>query len=1070
MADEDILNKINQMSEGSVFTGESVQVAGGVRALGKVFEKAGEKAGAAVKSAPKAVIKATKNVLETRKNRPIQPSIVPKKSLKEEAQAVKATENSVEDAKAQEVIDENTESLETVIEPPIDEVLQPEPLSGENVAPAVDTVEQVIAPAPAEKLIPLEQNMAKEPVILPEELSAQIKKSEEELSAVVDREALLPPNQVFNLARNGDIAPALDAITKLAKIDTKTITHEDVLAQVKKRGLDDDFIQRLTGGKIDVSPENSMKVLLAEEWSAKQLDEIGAKVLAGTASTDEMFNAVKAISFNSLVLRSVKGYKTNIAQSFGVLGIQMPDAKIFETSIDGLKSQEDLVGFFDKYFAVKNNPNAQIDMIDAIATGKTNRFLGVLVSGMVSGPGTIVRILGGDIPRLGLRPVETLGASAIGSVRAAIKLGASNRRYGQEAISQILSFDKGFSNGLKAASYAWTNKVSGIERNINRLEIKIRPDFFDINPESMPISKAILGAYNFAASYGGRSVLTVSEFMKGMHYQMGLESLATRRGLEAQQLAIDLGKNEDEAFAAYQQANRDVFANPPDDVIDDAKYWTLESRPEKGSASDILQRFTSHDTWWSKAAKIKMPFINTPVNDMVQALERTPALAIIEGLKATGEGILKSPAFLQEFQSNLSKLSKKIMNDIHSGDYMTRDMALTRVGIGSGVIATAAGLAADGHITGAGPKDKVQRQRMMEQGWMPFSIVKDISGDTPLTEEERTALAESKFGKSFKYSFGSGEYAGKMYVSHTGMSTFSVLSAMGATYNENAQDLEDDDLLGMAAVASFGAYEYILNYPALQAISGLDQYVRNFGQSTEKATAKIVNDFATWATTTLGDMVVPASGARDYFERNLDPAINEYPIDPDMEVGLAGLMRGWNEMTYGIAGEKTIKRNMFNEEQKVDYPGSPIKFSVGKDSEAVQILILSGASSKKPLPIYNITMPIDVNGEPINIPISVKMSDKEYLEYLRIANDPKDKGGLDMKQQILNLKDNPYWLNGNAEARRNNVESIIENSFAQARDILYKDDSEIGVKLRKRIDDAAFAKRLELQRPTGVPQ
>jgi hypothetical protein len=189
-----------------------------------------------------------------------------------------------------------------------------------------------------------------------------------------------------------------------------------------------------------------------------------------------------------------------------------------------------------------------------------------------------------------------------------------------------------------------------------------------------------------------------------------------------------------------------------------------------------------------------------------------------------------------------------------------------------------------------------------------------------------------------------------------------------------------------------------------------------------------------------------------------------------MEVGLAGLMRGWNEMTYGIAGEKTIKRNMFNEEQKIDYPGSPIKFSAGKDSEAIQILILSGASSKKPLPIYNITMPIDVNGEPINIPISVKMSDKEYLEYLRIANDPKDKGGLDMKQQILNLKDNPYWINGNAEARRNNVESIIENSFAQARDILYKDDSEIGVKLRKRVNDAAFAKRLELQRPTGVPQ
>jgi hypothetical protein len=117
MADEDILNKINQMSEGSVFTGETVQVAGGVRALGKIFEKAGEKAGEVVKAIPKAVVKVKKNVIETRKNRPIQPSIVPKKSLKEEAQELDAAANSLEDLKAQEVIDENTESLETVIEP-----------------------------------------------------------------------------------------------------------------------------------------------------------------------------------------------------------------------------------------------------------------------------------------------------------------------------------------------------------------------------------------------------------------------------------------------------------------------------------------------------------------------------------------------------------------------------------------------------------------------------------------------------------------------------------------------------------------------------------------------------------------------------------------------------------------------------------------------------------------------------------------------------------------------------------------------------------------------------------------
>ena len=75
--------------------------------------------------------------------------------------------------------------------------------------------------------------------------------------------------------------------------------------------------------------------------------------------------------------------------------------------------------------------------------------------------------------------------------------------------------------------------MSGLGADETRLEVQIRPDFYDIDPSSNPVWKFALGSFNFAASYGGRSVLTLSEFMKGIHYQMGLEGLATRRGLSS---------------------------------------------------------------------------------------------------------------------------------------------------------------------------------------------------------------------------------------------------------------------------------------------------------------------------------------------------------------------------------------------------------------------------------------------------------------------------------------------------------------------------------------------------------
>jgi hypothetical protein len=1078
MAD-DILNKINQMTEDSSFTGERIDVAGKlfkgiVPSLKKSAKEIGEKAGTVVQGVDKATSSQKEfPVIETIKGRKVQKPIVPAKA-----------ENIADDVNANQDIVDSTESLNAPVIQSVDEAIEPELNAIDNIAPAVDTEVEMV---PAAAKTDVNELMAQEPVITGEELATQLQKSEAELQALpiateeelagktseeiaeirrAERERLLPPNQVFNLARAGDLAPALDAITELAGIDTKTISFADVADQIKKRGFDESFIERLTGGNVDVTPENSYKILMAEEWSARQLDTLGKKIIDGTASPEEMLGAVKAISFNSLVLRSVKGYKTNIAQSFGILGMEMPGAKMFESTIDGLKSQDDLVNFFEKYFTMKNDPTRQVDMIDAVATGRTDRFLGLYVSGLVSGPGTLLRIAGGDIPRILLRPAETLGAAVVGAVRSMVNLGSGNRRYAQEALSQVMSFDEGIVNGLKAASYAWENKVSGIGASINRLETKIRPDFFDIDPNMNPVGKVALSAFNFAASYGGRSVLTISEFMKGIHYQMGLEGLATRRGLEAQQLAMETTKDADKAYEAYVQASQEVFSNPPENVIDEARIWTLESKGEKGSAARILNDLTSQPVWWSKLLKIKVPFINTPINDMVQSLERTPAKLIYESGVGLVEAGKAAPKYLKDFSENLDKTKQKIMDDIHSGDYMKRDLALTKVGIGTGIIATAATMTANGQLTGAGPDDAKQRKLMLEQGWQPFSIVADIGDTSGFTEQEKMALAESKFGQAYTYSFGSGEYAGKLYMSHVGMSTFSVLAAMGSMYYEQSSNMQDDGVLSTAAAASLGLYDYLLEWPVISAFGNAAQFIPKFNQSQKDVASKTVDTFASWAVTTFGNMTIPASAARRYAAKNIDPMKAEYPIDPDLPVGVAGFMQGWNEMMQGIGlGGESVKVNIFNEVAEYDNPYKPISTTTGKEDKATQILILSGASSQKPPRTFTRKMQLDVNDKPMNLDVTVDMADDEYKELLRIANDKKEKGGLELKRQILELGDNNLWIDAPPQARKANVESIVSNTFAQSQDILYDADTPVSKKLKNRLEKKALEIRIKLQRP-----
>jgi hypothetical protein len=1065
MAD-DILNRINQMTNDPVFTGERIDVAGKFSGIGKALEKAGGVIDAASKAKAKLVEKiaekSTIPAVRALKSRAVEKPIIatdfkPGKKKITFVQDIKIPENELAN---QAKIDEILTPVDEVVNPVINEIdnVDANSLVGEPSVVNEASVD-VIENSATQTKINISEGMAKEPVITGEELVAGIAKSKEEIAQIRQdeaklieastsdaeilsikastREKLLPPEQVFNLAKDGDMGAVLKAISDLAEIDTKRINQKELTDEFLARGFDENFVNNLVTGNLGVSPDVVPQVLGAEKWATDLLDSLSEKIKTGTATDFDKLNATKTIAFHSLIIRSVKGYKTNVAQSLGMLGVNIGDfLKGAEFSIDGLRSEADILSFFRKYENLKGNINGQRNLIDAAATGSlADKLAGVYLGGLISNVKTLGNIVIGDAPRVAGRIIETFGAASFGALRNMIKLGSENKTYFNESLAQLLSFEKGVQNGIKAASFAWKEGYSTIDKTIGRLDVRAKADFFDVDTGTKPIAHMFKSAFNFAASYGGRSVLTISEFSKGIHYQMGVDALAVRRGQEAYDLTMSVAKNEDAAWKAFDDASEEVRVNPPEDVINEAKYWTLEKRPEKGSSADALFQLQSSQNALGRIIKINVPFFTTRINDMIQVLERTPLIL----LKDVGTGVKEIATVISgknfnTFSERAKDLGKRIREDINSGDFMKKDMAYAKLTLGSGLIYAYSQHALNGKLTGAGPVNRAERERWLAQGALPFAEVYDVEAEsTGLSEQEQIDSLKIKYGDAFNPSIGTGTFAGKIFSAHTGQGTSSAFKAIAGLIVENMDDVEnEEDWIDYVTYGASALYQFSLNAPGIQEAADFGGLVPRSGIPNEKSNDKFVSKLTSAATQMFSDSLLPMSAARKQLVRLRDKTKYEYPINPDEDPVISGIVNGFQEFSYGLGLKYgTVKKDIFNRPQERSYAFS--NKSIGKEDKAMQIMSWAGVSSRKPEPKIERKETIYIKGEPRDVNISVRLNSDEYEQMLSLANNSEGMGGFDLEMKILTLGNTESWINAPATFKKNHVESEIESAFEFAK-------------------------------------
>lgn len=851
------------------------------------------------------------------------------------------------------------------------------------------------------------------PAITPEAFASQ-RADIQNLRSTADLAAEVPPTTVFNLPKmetTEDIKSTIETMNKMSGIKTQTITFDDVRTAAEGAGIGPQFIDDITSGKLQVTPENTYKALNAMVASGKHLDGLAAKVADGSATPTELAEMAQTIHFHNLLQQSVKGYQTNVAQSLAVMRMPRDGAVDISNILENFGNETDIVKFAQAYLDVKT-PEGKANMIKSMAQGNPwEKMYTVYVNGILSRPGTHLKNALSNTVFLPWRMTERAIASTIGTVRQGIGLGGDDAYSLMEVPTMLASTTTAVRNGWELMSHAFVNGVpkgwsdpTKIARQQSRLEL------FNAKADGSLLSAGIK-AINYVTTLPGRALMTSDEFFKGVNYTYELSAETTRLGIKTFDDALKSGATVSDALKAKSDAIDKFLLEPPDYITGLAETGTFTQRLE-GTAGKIQSALTPN-TATGFALRTQIPFIATPVNVMGEAVARTPLAP-----------------FTSSFWAAMKQGGKEA------------DMAMTKVGLGSAAIYGFSQMATNGNITGSGPGDKGTRQAMERQGWQPYSFVFDISN---ITEDVRQDF--SQFPDMVR--FGSGDYAGKVYLSYQGMEPIGALMGMSADYVDYARYEEDDSRVNaLAGGIVFGVANYMLEHPMLTGVSNITSLLGGSVPNSRQHMVEILNGIARIGTSTAIKSVEPLSGIVTSTKEKVDPLRRDYQADPNLPAGMKGLMDAvnkWKSETPGLSEDLPPMLNIWGETVPHEYTWSPLRMKEGKMSETDQALIQLNA---------NISMParqVSMVDQATGISASTKLTSEEYNEVIRIANEK-----LKLEDQVKTVVQMIKEDNNQQPLIR--YQNMISKTFSDVFEVSKKlliDESVYGDDIKQRISDKA---------------
>lgn len=857
----------------------------------------------------------------------------------------------------------------------------------------------------------------------PEQLIVRQREEAENIAKMREEgERLVPGRLTFNyevLNAGDDVNALIEANAKMYNIKTDNITFEEVIDSAKDLGFSQKYIEDLMSGKLQVDPVNAYQTNKLLKVIQTDLDQKMLRVKSGDVTEQEAISIMKDISFNSVLIQNAKTYKTNIAQSLGIMKAPVGDVTSIG-DISSLKTIDDFKHFAEKY--INANQETKNKLINGLAAGKTiDKLSQIYIGGLLSRPGTHIKNIASTLSAIPLRWANKTTAATFDVARYGFGklIGQDVNRsvYFSETVSEIVATRQAIMNGFDAARFAYKNGFRRDALEASKFESsKLDIDVLEFK-EGSPFA-GFAKFFNYATKAPGKALFIADEFMKGINYTYELESYATRQAIKAHDdVLINKGTIE-EAAAAYDNMAASIFDNPPDFIHDLAAEDVFLKPLEPGKLKKFKDA-TNDSTFSSFLIKTQVPFLQTPTNLYSQVFEEIPVLAFA---------------------------TKRARQDIASGDPAKVQMVLAKQSTGLGAMYVASSWASEGSITGPGPKDKGEFQRLVDQGWKPYSIVLDLSFMEP--------AKRAKYDNDNRMVKGTGDFEGKYFISYEGLEPFGALLAMGSSYSDYARYEDNPEMLNSFIYGALpGIAEYATSHPLLEAMQRTGQFLMGIGPNfSEDRLDKTINDFIAGLGERAYKAVVPLSGLQKSASEAIDTYQRDYQINGDEHPLLAGVLQAYNKIISGVpfASQRLPRKiNIWNEELTYDTAWSPLRATKGKALEANQILIATGTQYNKP----NDRAEKTIQG----IPVSTRLTEEEYRDMIAIANDElllsdrimskwKDLSeGIDMEA----AKGTPVQLKRVQRALSTEMESV----FSKARDLLIERSDEIQQRLMEELDE-----------------
>ena len=344
-----------------------------------------------------------------------------------------------------------------------------------------------------------------------------------------------------------------------------------------------------------------------------------------------------------------------------------------------LETPEKLQAFLKEVSDLPTDAIAQRILAAKKLTAGDNSWLSMFQeargAALLTNPVTFIRNLTGNSMAVMSNLVERPLAGTVDFMRASVTGTPQERLIGEAAANSY-----GMWSGIK------TGARDAVDVILNERSMK------GFGSEFATQGGAIPGALGKAVRLPFRSLDGTDTFFKTILGHGELNRLAYRQAAE-------------EGLTGVARAKRieQIMAAPTDEMLDAAINISREFtyQDKLGGAMGKVQQVINQKDSVGAVSKFIIPFFRTPVNVAKFAIERTPILS-----ELTKRGVFRT-AFLN---SGASK------GEV--ADAIARNLVGTAA-LGSAAVALHAN---EGRITGAPPKDKVERENLYGTGWRPYSI------------------------------------------------------------------------------------------------------------------------------------------------------------------------------------------------------------------------------------------------------------------------------------------------------------------------------------------------------------